>query len=264
MKWGTGERISPVLNRRKKENVMKKAIVIPLMVLTVFLLVGCGNVTLETVSLDNPLTDTYTDAIPVESQLIVGTINLEGTDNAVDVDMAQQLLPLWQTLQSLENSDAAAAEEKNAVLEQIQETMAPAQIQAIRDMQLTQQSMLEVMQKQGMMMFGNRSGTSLTGTPSFQGDGFTGGGFAPDAGAGGTFSQDGGASPGGPPSDGAVPGGGFAGGNGQNLSQEQIATLRAGRTQNGGGRSSQGLINALIQFLEQKINPTVTPTPAAP
>jgi hypothetical protein len=241
------------------ENNMKKAILIPFASSMLVLLAGCGSVSLETpAATDSLLSEAYTDAIPVENQLIIGTINLEGTDLAVDVDMAKQLLPLWQTLQSLESSDTAAAEEKTAALESIEETMTPAQIQAIRDMQLTQQSMAEIMQKQGMALFGNRNGMTLNGTPSFQGNG-----FPSDGGGGGTFFfRDGGDGAGGPPADGASPGGGFTGGNQQNLTQEQIATLQAGRSQAGGGRSSQGLIGLVVRFLEQKINPVATPTPA--
>lgn len=242
------------------------------LLLMLFLLAGCGTVSLETVPAGDSqanislLSDTYTGAIPVESQLIIGTINLEGTDLAVDVDQAKNLLPLWKTLRSLENSDTSAAVEKEAALEQIQETMTSEQIQAIRDMQLTRQSMFEVMQKQGMAMFGNLGANSQTGTPPFQGGDFPMDGAIPSDGGGGqVFIQGGG--PGEMPNDGGAPGappsgGGFVTGGGSNLSEEQIATLRAGRSENRGGGAF--LIDVVIQFLEQKVNPTSNPTPAAP
>lgn len=245
---------------------MKRTWILAPTLFVMVLATGCGNAILETPSGATVLNESYTDAIPVESQLIVGTLNLEGTDLAVDAAMAQDLLPLWQTLRALENSDTAAMEEKTAVLEQIQQTMTPAQIQAIRDMQLTQQTMVEVMKKQGMTMFGNRGGTTSSGMPSAQDGNFPADGFIPGDGAGEMIDR-GGASGGGmPPAGGTFPGGGqgFSMDQGnQNLSEEQIATLRAGRSQNGSGGGG-GLIDALIRFLQQQINPVATGTPLAP
>jgi hypothetical protein len=240
---------------------MKKILILMTLASLLMITAGCGNTALETPSSSTglaTLSTSYTGALTVEQQLVIGTINLQGTDLAVDVTMAKALLPLWQTLQSLESSDTAAAEEKTAVVEQIQETMTLAQIQAIRDMQITRQSMQEILQKQGMNLFGGPRGANASGTPSFQGGSFPAGGFGP-ADGGPTFVEGG---PGG--------GGGFAGGGpgaganaGAGLSQDQIATLRAGRTQNGGSFASTGMTRLVIQFLEEIITPA-TATPAAP
>jgi hypothetical protein len=44
-------------------------------------------------------------------------------EDAVTAEQAQELLPLWETLKVLESSDTAATQEKDALIEQIQETM---------------------------------------------------------------------------------------------------------------------------------------------
>ena len=48
-------------------------------------------------------------------QVAIGTIKLDGTENAVTAEQAKELLPLWETLQVLEGSDTAATEEKDAL-----------------------------------------------------------------------------------------------------------------------------------------------------
>ncbi len=64
-------------------------------------------------------------------QLAVGTLNLEGTAQAVDASQAATLLPLWELLAQLNSSGSAAPEEITAVVEQIRLNMTDAQISAI-------------------------------------------------------------------------------------------------------------------------------------
>lgn len=47
------------------------------------------------------LTADYTDAVSIEEQLVLGTLSLDGTANAVTKDEAAALLTLWENLQSL-------------------------------------------------------------------------------------------------------------------------------------------------------------------
>lgn len=64
-------------------------------------------------------------------QLAVGTLNLEGTAQAVDAAQAARLLPLWELLAQLNSSSSAAPEEITAVTEEIKLNMTAAQIGAI-------------------------------------------------------------------------------------------------------------------------------------
>ncbi|MCP4358222.1 MAG: hypothetical protein GY796_09435 [Chloroflexi bacterium] len=176
------------------------------------------------------LTEDYTDALSIQSQLIAGTFNLEGTLLAVDAGLAAELLPLWQAMQTLGRNDTTAKVELTAVLNQIQNTMLPEQIEAIIAMQLTQEDAQAVVQEVG--------------------GGFRGGGFGPagennnDAGAGGGGFR--GGLPGGRPG-----GGGGPEGIGQ-LSEDERATRVAERfgSQAGNDVMAQILLGPLIRTLQ--------------
>ena len=80
------------------------------------------------------LNNTYANALPVTTQLALGTLKLEGTPNAVTTAQAGKLLPLWQSLQS---GSVQNGTEMGAVYKQIEGTMTPTQMQAIATMKLT-------------------------------------------------------------------------------------------------------------------------------
>jgi len=187
-------------------------------------------------------------SLSLEEELLIGTLKLEDTDLAVSSDQAAQLLPLWQALQALSTSDTTAPEETQAVVNQIKATMTSQQIDAITAMELTQQDVMSVMTEMGLAF--NRSGAS--GTPdASSAQGFPGGGF-PDAGSvpSGGFLESGT-----DPDAGGAGGRRFVTGGGQQLSQEQIATLQAGGGQTGGRLSNgipQPLLKALIDLLDKK------------
>ena len=83
------------------------------------------------------LNEDYEDALTVKNQLILGTIRLEGTDQAISAEQAAELIPYWQVYRSLTESGTAATEETDAVQNQIIELMHPEQIAAIAALQLT-------------------------------------------------------------------------------------------------------------------------------
>jgi hypothetical protein len=234
-------------NYLKDYIVMNK--ILSLLTLTLALmLAACGAGTAQTTSDQtdaatpgpaasaSPLTANYENALPIQTQLIVGTFKLEETDLALTSDEAAALLPLWQAVRALSASDTAASEELNAVVVQIQETMRPEQLNAIAGMQLTREDMSSLFQELGLAPV--RAGQpGASGTPA---PGAAGGGFPP----GGGF----------PGGDG-FPAGGFPGGGaGQNLSPEQQATLQALRENNpnGGGGFNNRLVDELIELLEAK------------
>jgi len=212
-------------------------------------LAGCGtNKTVSTSTSTDRLNTSYTNALPVETQLVLGTLKLEGTPQAVDPTMAAQLLPLYTLLQQLTTSGSAAQAEIDAVLDQIQGTMTADQIHAIAAMKLTQTDLTNYFGQSGQFT-GTRTGTRSAGSSS--GGGFPGGGEAGGPPAGFTGGEGGGPS-----------GGGFGGTGGSNLSQNQIATLRAERTGTprfGGTGTPSFLLNELIQLLQKK-SQSVTPT----
>lgn len=227
---------------------MKKHILLFVIFLLVISLSACGAASNETQSGSSPIGGPSDGTLPEVTQIVIGTFKLEGTEQAVTAEQAADLLPLWQVYQSLSTSDAAAQEEIDALIAQIQETMTDGQMQAIADMELDQEDVFALMQEQGISM-GGQGGQNITPeqiatAQASQGAG-GGGGFAP---------SDGGGPPGGFPGGGG--GGDFPGGGqgGQSLNPDQIATAQAARGTRGGGfnRVAPPLLNALIQFLEEK------------
>ena len=183
-----------------------------------------------------------TQPLPLAEQLLIGTLKLQGTSNAVDAKTAAQLVPLWQAYAQLTSSNTAAQAEVDAVVTQIQQTMTPAQVQAITTMKLTRQDMMTEMSSLGVTN-GGASGTpgfSFTPRPG----GGTGGG-ARGGGGGGGFAFGGGGGGGG-----GFPGGGADGGTTGAARPTQNATQIALRAQYA-NRIPTVLMDALVSFLQK-------------
>ncbi|MBP6473054.1 MAG: hypothetical protein KBE23_16710 [Chloroflexi bacterium] len=182
------------------------------------------------------LNETYADALPVQSQLAIGTLQLETTDQVVDEAQAAELLPLWRAALSLARSDTSAAVEIAAVINQIQDTMTPAQISAIAAMQITSDSM-QAMIADGTLVFG-RGGFGGGNNSSGQTGDLAG---APPA---GEFPAGGG------PGSGGGPGGGLGG------DPSAMATRQAAAASGDGADfatfQETALTNAVIRLLENK------------
>lgn len=113
-----------------------------ILVLAVAALSGCGGG--PATPAGSSLGDTYTSptfgtsypgALNAYSQLMLGMVRLEGTEQGVTPEQAALLLPLLESLQGQAlKSDA----ERDAVLAYIEAQLTPAQLQAIVAMQLTQ------------------------------------------------------------------------------------------------------------------------------
>lgn len=116
------------------------------LVLSLFalVLVGCKGMQATPTVVSKSLGDIYTSpaldasypgALNAYRQLMLGTVRLEGTDNAITSEQAKTLLVLWQALAGRAlQSDA----EREAVLAYIETQMTPGQLKAIAAMRLTQ------------------------------------------------------------------------------------------------------------------------------
>jgi hypothetical protein len=216
-----------------------KKITLTVLTILILTLTACGSASNGTDPASVIQSGAPTGALPATTQLIIGTLKLEETEDAVTAEQAAQLLPLWQTLQVLSDSDTAADQETEALIAQIQETMTAEQMQTITDMDLTREDMFSIMQEQGVGMGNTQNSDTQTGNPSNN--------------SGRNFGPGDGNLP--PPDERGFPGGGpgfGAGGQGQNLSADQIATAQAARQAGGGSMIPPALINALIDFLKQK------------
>jgi hypothetical protein len=179
-------------------------------------------------------------ALSAPMQVAIGTIKLDGTDNAVTAAQAKDLLPLWETLQVLYSSDTAATEEVDALEQQIQDTMTAQQTQAITALNLSRQDMFSIMQAQGGAAFGGgQNGIPPSGGSSGNGGRNFGGG-------GGEFQ-------GPPPDGGGFPGGGpgFQG-QGSARTQNPDSSTTSARPAIDPNRIPTPLVQAVIEYLKKK------------
>lgn len=173
--------------------------------------------------------------LPVATELAVGTLRLAGTEQDITVDQAKELVVYWQVYRELSQSQTAAQAEVDALVSQIEETMTSDQMQAITDMQITQQDVQTAVQ--GMPVTSSNTTSSTVSLPSASASG-------------------GGMPAGGPPADGggAPPDGGISpdmGGVAPASSTNQSAQSGTSATVTTGIPAT--LVEAVIQSLGQKI-----------
>lgn len=167
--------------------------------------------------------------VPLQTALVIGSFELEGTENEITAEQAAKLLPLWMVLKNLLESDTAAAEEIEALTNQISDTMSAAQLAYIDNLELDPQSQRALMDELGLAE-----------------------GFEPPETADGEVPQRGANRP-----EGMGPGMGQGGGQGaEGLTPEQLEELQATREAGGGRFGGQMgntvLIDALIELLQNK------------
>jgi hypothetical protein len=217
---------------------MNKPSILLLLILTLILTACGGNASNTTGPAGNAPGRGAAGELSAPMQVALGTIKLDGTENAITADQAKELLPLWETLQQLEGSDTAATEEKDALVSQIQETMTKEQTQAITALGLTRQDMFSIMQSQVQTVGGDRNNAnSQSGSTSTSRNS----GFGPGAGGFG-----------GPPPD-----GGFGGGGNPNFQGQRT---QSGNSTSGSQRPAAvdpnriptPLIQAVIEYLKTK------------
>jgi len=155
---------------------MKKRMTLGLLLALMVALSACssGNETVPAEGTAMTLNEEYPNAVSVSSQIAIGTLTLEDTPQVVTKEQAQELLPLWQMLQALQQSGTAAQVEIDAVVNQIQTAMTPDQLAAIKDMRLTAESMQEILQEQRASRQ-ESGGSTGTGTGKGGGTGMGGG-----------------------------------------------------------------------------------------
>jgi hypothetical protein len=206
---------------------MKTKITILLILLSIstILLVGCSNAVAATVSSSNGLS--------TGTRLALGTLKLEGTDQAVTSAQAVELLTLWQGYQSLSNSETTSQVELDALVKQIQGTMTADQIKAIEAMDLNDQSLTDIMATLG----GSDDVNTSASTPSTSG-------LNQAAPLGG---------PGGMPSDGGgVPMGDVTGGVAVQVTLAATQSISSIQTT----QVNPMMVQALIQLLETRTQMT--------
>jgi hypothetical protein len=224
-------RSAPLSAKNIKEKM--KNLLITTLILIMLTLTACGTAS----NGPQAISATSADSLPIATQLLIGTMKLDGTEQDVNAEQAVDLLPLWQVYSELLTSDIAAQEEIDGLVEQIQEAMSDEQMQAIEDMALTQQDVMAAMQENGGgMNQASQSGSSSSSESNSAGFNPPDGGMAMDA----------------PPDGGAgIPGGMPAASD--STSGSDSSTTEAGQGPMGGGVPS-ALIEVLIELLQSKVN----------
>ena len=171
---------------------------------------------------------TVSEVLPMQTRLILGTLKLEETANAVTAEQAAELLPMWFVLQELNSSGSAAQEEIDGLVDQIQAALTQEQIQTISEMDLGAQDLMTVIQSSGGAA-GSSANSAQTGSPV---------NAAPGNGAGG------------PPDD--MPPGGDPGMLviGGTVNSSGTTTV----SQPGTGKVPAALFEAVIKLLEARVN----------
>lgn len=129
----------------------------------------------------------YENALPIEMQIATGTLMLAGTAQDFTPEQAAQLIPLWQALRGLIETESG----QELIAEQVANiirTMSLEQITSIAAMQLTQENMVTVFQELGVESSGAQGRDSASGAPRGNGEMPAGG---PPSGHGGQGQPDG-------------------------------------------------------------------------
>ncbi|MBL8078569.1 MAG: hypothetical protein JNM55_11450 [Anaerolineales bacterium] len=120
--------------------------------------------------------------LSTQTKVTLGVLKLEDTDFAVTSEQAQELIPMFYVLQDLNESDTAAQEEIDGLVNQIQETLTDDQVGTIDGMSLSMRDVFSYTQSGGSGS-SNASSTNSTngsgdagGPPDMGGGGFPGGG----------------------------------------------------------------------------------------
>jgi hypothetical protein len=206
---------------------MKKWMLVSTMIVLAVTLAACGGAQSFTA------TAIASTALSEEDQLLVGTLKLESTSQAVCAAQARELLPLWETLGSLASSGIAAQQEVDAVVSQIKSSMSTQQISSITAMNLTQQDLTAA-----VVDTGASPATSSTARSTI---------------ASSNQSQVGAPVGGNPPTD---MGSGIPADMGmQSAGQSQTSTAQTVSSSSSRSTSqvSPALINALVQLLQKKV-----------
>jgi hypothetical protein len=209
---------------------MKKSFFSILLIFTIAL-TACSSQSTGT-----PVSSNNSD-LSIETQLAVGTLKLDGTDQDVSVEQAEELVVYWQVYKELSQSETSAQAEIDGLIAQIQETMTDDQMQAITDMQISQQDVFTSMQ--GVTVTSSSSSDSTVSIPSGS-------------------SSGGGMTAGGPPADGggAPPAGEMPADMGGAAPASGTDQTQSAQTGSGSAVSTEiptALVEAVIQSLQQKI-----------
>lgn len=233
----------------------KKSLVILAGLGLILLLAACGKSTQEATAqqASTPGMPTFDASTMTEDEkLAIGTLQLEGTDLAVDKEEAQILLPLWKAARALKMDETVSEQEMEALYQQIRKTMSAQQVQAIDGMTFTSEDINALMANLGVG-FGSSDAAASNQRSSGNSQMPSGGGF-PDGGGG---PSGGGAPPGGGPSISFRAGGDLPEGGGamfEGMPGAEGDQSSGGTGQSASSRMTNMFIEPLIRILRDRLS----------
>lgn len=215
---------------------MKKKTLLVIAILVVgTVLAACSVSSSKAVSTQASQPQSGASQLTEPQKLAIGTLKLEGTDQAVDATQAATLLPLWKAAKTLGSSQTISTKEMDALYTQIKIAMTAEQIKAITAMDFSDMDLNALMAEYNVSVDTSAGSTKTASSSS----GNTAGGPGPGGDGGGGAPPDGGGMAGGGSDMGASTGSGT-----QSRSSSSQTTTRA--------VSANVFIEPLIDLLKSK------------
>lgn len=249
------------------KNIKNTVFALILLVSTTFLTACGSNGTQATAasnssggaSVSSVLKTNYENALPVITQLAVGTFLLDESDAALTAEQAGALLPLWKGYRSLSTSGNVSTKELEGLIAQIEKAYSAEQLQAIAGMELTMEDMAQLAQEKNIVLGGPGPGNNANLTEEQQATREALRALRQSSGGSGNIPGGGGPPPGGFFGGGGMPPGGGDPGSGfvppNQATPGAVETAMAGRMGARGAGVSPGLVQALIEYLQTIIQP---------
>jgi hypothetical protein len=168
----------------QERKMFKKTAIISVFLTLVVILSACGSA--ASASSSSQSQQISPSSLTLQDKLGLGILKLEGTSQAVTASQASILLPLWKAVKPLSASDITSAAEMTALYQQIEDSLTAQQVQAIKNLNLTQSELTTMIQQQrtvtGTSSRSSSSSSSSSAQSPASGAGFGGGGFTGGAG----------------------------------------------------------------------------------
>lgn len=154
---------------------MKKLIgVLFILVIGTILLTACTGMAAPTQASFGSSTETASAALTA-SELVAGTLKLQGSEQAITSTQAKELLTLWEAYKQVNNSDTSSPLEVSALVSQINENMTADQISAIKAMGISASDIQSLADENGATISSTSSSSTTASTSSSSSSGMGGG-----------------------------------------------------------------------------------------
>jgi hypothetical protein len=136
------------------------------LLITILLVAGLSACDTSTAMTPAKAARTNSKSLTSVEELILSTLKLEETSQAVDKTQVATLLPLWQAYVELQSNNSTATEEVEAVISRIQSSITAEQSKAIDNLELSSQDLIDTMASLGITntpLSSQRTPSSSTG-----------------------------------------------------------------------------------------------------